>query len=35
MTEYKNVLVFGEMDGENLSSVTAQVMRMGRPFPEI
>ena len=30
MTEYKNVLVFGEMDGENLSSVTAQVMRIGK-----
>jgi electron transfer flavoprotein alpha subunit len=30
MTEYKNILVFGEMDGENLSSVTAQVMRIGK-----
>ena len=30
MREYKNVLVFGEMDGENLSSVTAQVMRIGK-----
>ena len=30
MTEYKNVLVFGEMDGGNLSSVTAQVMRIGK-----
>ena len=30
MTEYKNVLVFGEMDGEKLSSVTAQVMRIGK-----
>ena len=30
MTEYKNVLIFGEMDGESLSSVTAQVMRIGK-----
>ena len=30
MTEYKNVLVFGEMDGEKLSSVTAQVVRIGK-----
>lgn len=30
MTEYENVLVFGEMDGENLSSVTAQLMRIGK-----
>ena len=30
MTEYKNVLIFGERDGEHLSSVTAQVMRIGK-----
>jgi electron transfer flavoprotein alpha subunit len=30
MTEYKNVLIFGEMDGEGLSSVTAQLMRIGK-----
>ena len=30
MNEYKNVLVFGEMDEEKLSSVTAQVMRIGK-----
>ena len=30
MTEYKNVLIFGEIDGEHLSSVSAQVMRIGK-----
>jgi len=30
MTEYKNVLIFGEMEEEHLSSVTAQLMRIGK-----
>lgn len=30
MKENKNTLVFGEMDGEKLSSMTAQLMRIGK-----
>ena len=34
MAEYKNVLIFGEMNGDHLSSVTAQVMRIGKSLSE-
>jgi electron transfer flavoprotein alpha subunit len=30
MTEYKNVMIFGEMDGEHVSLVTAQLIRIGK-----
>lgn len=34
MTDYKNVLILGEMDGEHLSSMTAQLMRIGKNLSE-
>jgi electron transfer flavoprotein alpha subunit len=30
MAEYKNILIFGEMDGERLSSMTIQLIRFGK-----
>jgi hypothetical protein len=34
MEDYKNIMIFGEMDGEGLSSVTAQLMRIGKRLSE-
>ena len=30
MAEYKNILIFGETDGERLSSMTIQLIRFGK-----
>jgi electron transfer flavoprotein alpha subunit len=34
MTDYKNVLVFGEIDGDRLSPLTTQLMRIGKRLSE-
>ncbi len=34
MADYKNILIFGEMDRERLSSITAQLMRIGKRLSE-
>jgi len=34
MEDHKNIMIFGEMDGERLSSMTAQLMRIGKKLSE-
>jgi electron transfer flavoprotein alpha subunit len=34
MEGYENVLIFGEMDGEHVSAMTAQIMRIGKKLAE-
>ena len=34
MEDYKNIMIFGEMDGERLSSITTQLMRIGKQLSE-
>ena len=34
MEDYKNIMIFGEMDGEGLSSITTQLMRIGKQLSE-
>ena len=34
MTDYRNVLIYGEIDGDQLSSLTTQIIRIGKALAE-